>query len=76
MRYQVLSREKIPLGVWSICVAVLDYGEGNDEVVIGFTTQERRKEKMSGDIDQGGSLAYWSNKKNQKGNVCLNGIWV
>lgn len=31
---------------------------------------------MSGDIDQPGSLAYWSNKDNQKGNLCLNGEWM
>lgn len=30
---------------------------------------------MSGDIDQAGSLAYWSNKANKKGNFCINGEW-
>jgi hypothetical protein len=57
-------------------LVVLDYGEDNEEIAVGFTTEERRKERMSGDIDQGGSLAYWSNKANAKGNLCLNGDWI
>lgn len=37
-RLQVLSRDKIPLGMWLITVCIIDYGTDNDEVAIGFTT--------------------------------------
>lgn len=30
---------------------------------------------MSGDIDQANSIAFWSNFKNKKGNLCINGEW-
>lgn len=31
---------------------------------------------MNGDIDQSGSLAYWSNQRNRRGNLCINGEWM
>lgn len=39
IRFQAVSREKIPLGVWSISAIVNHYGTWNDEVAIGFTTE-------------------------------------
>jgi hypothetical protein len=75
IRVQAVSREKIPLGMWAISVVVVSYGTWNDEVAVGFTTEERRYERMSGDIDQGGCIAYWSSIANAKGNLCLNGEW-
>ena len=74
-RLQVVSAEKIPLGVWVISLKVVSYGENNDEVAFGLTTEERKCERMNGDVDQDGSLAYWSNLRNRRGNLCINGEW-
>lgn len=52
-----------------------DYGTGNEEIAIGLLSEERRKEKMSGDIDQDHSVAFWSNCKTGKGSLCENGVW-
>lgn len=30
---------------------------------------------MSGDVDQYNSLAFWSNKANRTGHLCINGEW-
>ncbi len=64
------------MGVWVISASIPDYGWGNEELCLGFTTEERKKEKLSGDIDMCNSLAYWTNKKNRSGNLCINGEWI
>lgn len=38
-RLQVVSTEKIPLGIWVISLKVISYGQNNDELAFGLTTE-------------------------------------
>jgi len=37
---------------------------------MGVLSEERRKEKMSGDIDQDNSIALWTSLANHQSNLC------
>ena len=69
-RYQAVARESFPSGKWQVSFRVIDYGRNNEEIALGVLAEERRKEKMSRDIDQDHSVAYWSNCRTGKGSLC------